>query len=181
MSRMTREFGGAYLSEHVPINTSLRVVKTIFKGERGTPASRVDFNSFANRRLQTDSRESDQMEVAYFGSEDPEERGKYDLARRVATMVDEKPQEGGRVDVLATNIDLFMLEYLDPLTGKWREDWDSSSALGQKGRIPLQVKIVLVLNEGSRSRSDSSRGKLRLVTKISLPIQDNLLFAIKGT
>ncbi len=179
MSRMVRELGAAYLSEHAPIQPSLRAVRNIFKAERGSPASRVDFSSFANRRLQTDVCETDQMEVSYFGSEDPEAKGKIDLARRVSGRVDDKPIEGGRVDVLATDIDLFLLEYLDPLTGKWREEWDSSSTIAQRGRLPLQVKIVLVLNGGSRNSSTGTRSKLRLVTKMPIFIQDQLSFALK--
>src|SRR5690606_34558192 len=88
MARMTRELQGAYLSAHAPIDESLRVVRTAFVGVRGTPATRVDFNSFANRRLMTDVRESDQIEIGYFGSRDPETDA-IDLVRRVAPPDDE--------------------------------------------------------------------------------------------
>jgi type II secretory pathway component PulJ len=179
MTRIGHELNSAYLSEHAPILPSLRVMKTIFKAERGSPASRLDFNSFSNRRLQTDARESDQLEISYYGSEDPDNRGVTDLARRVSTRIDALPQEGGHVDVLATDIDLFLLEYLDPLTGKWREDWDTTSVIGQKGRLPLQAKIVLVLNDAQRTRVGGSRGKLRLVAKVPLYIQETLTFALK--
>lgn len=179
MARMVRELESAYLSEHKPINESLWVKKTIFKGENRSPAARVDFNSFAHRRLATTARQSDQMEVSYFGSEDPEVRGKIDLARREDTLLDADPTRGGRVDVLATDIDLFSLEYLDPLTNMWREEWDSSSVVGEKGRLPRQVKILLVLNEGERRTVDSSRGRIRLAAKVRLYIQDPLTFALK--
>jgi general secretion pathway protein J len=178
MNRISRELQGTYLSAHAPIDESLRVVQTIFKGEPGSPASRLDFNSFSNRRLQADARESDQIEISYFGSVNPDQDDIVDLARRVDSP-DEKPEEGGRVEVLATNIDLFELTYLDPLTGRWLEEWDSSSVLSKKGILPLQVKVVLVLNGAERSREDGGRGKIRLVQKISLPIQDTLSFALK--
>ncbi len=178
MNRISRELQSSYLSAHAPIDDSLRVVQTIFKGESGSPASRLDFNSFSNRRLQESRRESDQVEISYFGSEDPDKNGVTDLARRVARP-DEEPTEGGRVEVLATDIDLFELSYLDPLTGRWLEEWDSSSVLGKKGLLPLQVKVVLVLNGGRRARSDGGRGKIRLVSKIFIPIQDTLNFALK--
>lgn len=179
MSRMTRELQSAYLSDHAPIDLSLRVVRTIFKGTPSSPAARVDFNSFAHRRLQEGARESDQMEVSYFGSEDPDQRGVLDLARRYSALVDELPTEGGRVDILATDIDLFHLEYLDPITNKWVEEWDSWSAMEELGRLPAQVKIVLVLNDGVRQSAGRSRGKIRLVTKVTLPIVDVLNFALK--
>lgn len=177
MARMSREIQSAYLSAHAPIDESLRVVDTAFIAEPGTPASRLDFNSFANRRLMTDSRQSDQIEIAYFSSENSE-TNQTDLVRRVAAP-DEEPGEGGKIEVLATDIDLFELEYLDPLTGRWREEWDSTSVVGEKGRLPLQVKITLVLNGASRARDGGSRGKVRLVSKVTIHIQDTLNFALK--
>jgi hypothetical protein len=41
------------------------------------------------------------------------------------------------------------------------------------------VKVTLVLNDGVRSHADSARGKIRLMTKVFLPIQDVLSFALK--
>ena len=178
MARMTRELQSAYISVHAPIDESLHVVKSSFVGEAGSPASRIDFNSFSHRRLKADARESDQVEISYFGSEDPDQGGVIDLARRVARP-DAEPRKGGKVEVLATDIDLFDLKYLDPLTGQWREEWDSTSVVGEKGRMPAQVKITLVLNGASRSRAEGSRGKIRLVTKIPIMIQDPLNFALK--
>ncbi len=179
MNRIARELQGAYLSEHVPINPAMQVVKTSFIGKPGSPASRLDFNSFAHKRLERNARESDQMEVSYFGSDDPDRNGVTDLARRVASHVDEFPQRGGRVDVLATDIDLFKLEYLDPMSGMWREEWDSTSVIGEAARLPLQVKVTLVLKGGERRNEDSSRGTVRLVSKVPIPIQNILNFAMK--
>lgn len=179
MSRMARELQSAYLSEHLPLTPALQVVRTAFIGDPGTPADRIDFNSFAHRRLDRDSKESDQMEVSYFGSRDPEKNDVVDLARRVSTLLDDKPEQGGRVEVLATDIDLFDLKYLDPLTGMWRDEWDSTSLVREAGRLPLQVQITLVLNEGARSSSTRSRGTIQLMTKVPLAISAPLNFAIK--
>lgn len=178
MSRISRELQSAYLSAHAPIDDSLRVVQTAFIGEPGTPTSSLTFNSFSNRRLRENARESDQIEITYFSGEDPEISGKIDLLRRVAPP-DAEPEEGGRVEVLATDVDLFELEYLDPRTGRWIEEWDSTSFVGKKGILPLQVKVTLVLNGAERSRIGASQGKIRLVQKINIPIQDTLIFAIK--
>lgn len=177
MARMSRELQSTYLSAHAPIDESLRVVNTAFVGKPGTPASRLDFNSFSNRRLMTNSRQSDQIELGYFALENSDTE-KLDLVRRVAPP-DEEPGEGGKIEVMATDIDLFVLEYLDPLTGRWREEWDSTSVVGEKGRLPLQIKITLVLNGASRSRDGGSQGKVRLVTKVPIPIRDTLNFALK--
>ena len=177
ISRISRDLQAAYLSGHKPIDESIVVVKTSFIGTRGTPADRLDFNTFANMRLDRDSHESDQAEITYFGSEDPEERSIIDLARRISTHPDLEPQRGGRVEVLATDIDLFDLEYLDPLTGEWSETWDTTQAIGQADRMPLQVRVILVLNGGPRRKANRGRGTVKIVTKIPIHIQKPLTFA----
>ncbi len=177
MARIARELQSAYLSAHVPINEQLTVQRTIFKGTRGSPADRIDFTAFAHRRLDRDSADSDQAEVSYFGSEDPERPGVLDLVRRVSSNIDLEPERGGRVEVLATDIDLFDLEYLDPMTGQWSETWDSTSSIGQQNRMPMQVRVILVLNGGRRSAIDRGQRPIKLVTKVDLPMLRPLTFA----
>jgi general secretion pathway protein J len=177
LARITRDVQSAYLSAHAPIDPSLRVVETAFIGQQGTPADRLDFNSFAHLRLTADARESDQEEVSYFGSSDPDHSGVTDLARRVSARPDLEPDRGGRVQVLITDIDLFDVEYLDPMTNEWVETWDSRQALEQSDRLPLQIRVILVLNGGRRASSGRARGTIRLVTKIPLAINRPLTFA----
>jgi len=179
MTRMVRELQSAYISLHAPINASLLIQKTAFIGTTGTPADRLDFNSFSNRRIDKNSHISDQCELSYFGSPNPELSGVVDLARRVSTTLDMDPKKGGRVDVLATDIDLFDLQYLDPLSGNWLDTWDTTSVVtGQPARLPVQVKILLVLNGGTRQGYDRGQGTIRLMTKVSIPIENGLNFAV---
>ena len=179
MTRMVRELQSAYISLHAPLNNSLLVQKTAFIGTTGTPADRLDFNSFSNRRMDKNSHVSDQCELSYFGSPNPDVSGVTDLARRISTSLDLEPKKGGRVDVLATDIDLFDLQYLDPLTGNWVETWDTTSSVtGQPARLPVQMRIMLVLNGGSRQGYDRGQGTIRLMTKVSLPIDNALNFAV---
>lgn len=176
MQRLTRELSSAYLTLHVPTDPSLVVLTTAFIGQRGNPADRVDFNAFANTRRDRDVHESDQAELSYYGLSSVDGAGT-DLVRRVSTHPDLEPTKGGRIEVLATDIDLFDLEYLDPQTGLWTETWDSTSTVGQPARLPLQVRITLVLNEGRKTDTGSGRGRIRLMSIVSLPIRQPLNFA----
>jgi general secretion pathway protein J len=81
--------------------------------------------------------------------------------------------------VLATDIDLFELNYLDPATGEWTDKWDSTQPLGQHNKLPLQVRVLLVLNGGMRSNAERSRQPLRFITKVALAIRDPLTFAVE--
>jgi general secretion pathway protein J len=176
MARITRELQSAFVSSHMATDLSIVVVKTAFIGTRGTPADRVDFASFANVRIDRDAHESDQAEISYFGESDDKGGGTH-LVRRVSSRPDLKPERGGRIEVLATDIDLFDLEYLDPLTGQWTETWDTGQAAGQLGRLPLQVRVILVLNDGRRSAAGRGREPVRFATKVPIANQRALTFA----
>ena len=177
MSRISRELSSAFVSMHLPIDQALAPNRTAFIGRTGSPADRVDFTSFAHLRIDRNAHESDQAEIGFFGSPDPKKDGVTDLVRRLSTSIDGDPGRGGRIDVLATDIDLFDLEYLDPLTGQWTETWDTSQAIGQKDRLPLQVRIILVLNGGARKSAGRGKQPLRFTTKVVMPMQRALTFA----
>lgn len=180
MSRMVRELQSAFISLHQPIPPVQPVQKTIFKGTRGSPGDRIDFASFSHRRLVENSRETDQQELSYFAEPDTERSGVVNLVRRMSPRIDLYPEKGGKIEILATDIELFKVEYLDAATGQWTDRWDTSQATEQVGRLPLQVRLVLVLNGGTRHSADRGQGTIRLVTKVSLPMTQGLTFATQG-
>ena len=63
-----------------------------------------------------------------------------DLVRREQAPTDFEPKNGGVVNVLAEDVELFDIRYLDPLTGQWLETWDTTQLTGQLNRLPLEVK-----------------------------------------
>jgi general secretion pathway protein J len=172
ITRIAAELSSAFLSVHQPLTQGQIRRLTIFKGTKGSPADRLDFTSFSHRRLVRDSHESDQNELSYFGSPDPEVSGKIDLARREAAIIDIEPTRGGEVNVLAEDIDLFDLKYLDPTSGLWNDTWDSSQTIGQPNRLPLQVKITLALKGGADGKP------VLFETKVPLAMQAPLSFAV---
>jgi general secretion pathway protein J len=159
------------------LNAQLVLYKTAFIGHVANPADRLDFNAFSNIRRDRDSHVTDQIEVSYYSGISLEDPSTTDLLRRSSAYLDDKPEEGGRVDVVATDIDLFDLSYLDPTTSLWVDSWDTTQAAGQPNRLPLQVRVTLVLNGGRRTASDRGRDKLRFATTVMLPINQPLSFA----
>jgi general secretion pathway protein J len=65
------------------------------------------------------------------------------------------------------------------MTSLWTESWDTTQATGQLNRLPLEVRIRLVLKQGARSSSDSGRGTLKFGTTVSIPSQTPLSFAVQ--
>jgi general secretion pathway protein J len=172
LQRIVRDFSSAYISMHVPTVQALQTEKTAFVGRHSGQFDRVDFAAFAHRRTDRDSHESDQAEVGYFVVADPDVPDKMDLVRREQTPIDIEPLKGGISDLVAEDVSTFELRYLEPMTGQWVETWDSTQVTGQPNRIPLAVRIKLVL-KGVGQGSPYS-----YTTKVFLPIQQPLSFGI---
>jgi general secretion pathway protein J len=172
VERMVRDLSAAYLSQHFPSNQALVTGKTAFVGRSSVPFDRLDFTAFAHLRTVRDSHESDQAEVGYFAVRDPKVPDKMDLVRREQTPIDLDPLKGGIVNVVAEDIDQFDIHYLEPQTGQWLETWDSMQVTGQPNRLPLEVKITLVL------KGVLGGPLYAYTTKVFLPIQQPLAFGI---
>jgi general secretion pathway protein J len=172
LARIARDVQSAFLSLHQPQNVALQTRVTAFIGQHSTPYDRLDFAAFAHRRFEANAKESDQAEVGYFVSPDPEKEGKMDLVRREQTPIDLDPKRGGVVNVVAEDVESFSLKYLDPTTGMWTETWDTTQALMQQNRMPLSVRINLVL-KGVPNGTPST-----FTTKVMLPMQQPLSFGI---
>jgi general secretion pathway protein J len=172
MDRITREVSGAFLSMHNPTNPSLITRQTAFMATNGSNFDRLDFSSFAHRRIEKEAKESDQSEIGYFVVKDPDRDDKMDLVRREQAPGDYEPKKGGVVNVLAEDVELFDLRFLDPLTGQWLESWDTMQLTGQLNRLPLEVKVTLVL------KPVRNTPPFRFITKFILPMQQPLSFGI---
>jgi general secretion pathway protein J len=169
VARMSREIQSAYLTP-IPTNTILQPTRlTGFIGVDSTPSDRLDFTSFSHRRLRADVHESDQNEVGYFASRDPDS-DRIDLVRREAKSIDLEPAKGGVIQVLAEDIESFQIAYLDSITGEWTDSWDSNQPAGQLGRLPLQVHITLVMRGGIGDKP------VTFSTKVPVAMQTPLTF-----
>lgn len=172
MRRIAHELSSAYLSLHQPLSPALLTSRTAFVARDSNPADRLDMTTFSHRRVVANARESDQNELSYFGSPDPNGSGKVDLARREQAVIDYDPQRGGVVQVLVEDIELFDLKFLDPVSGLWTDSWDSNNATAQYNRLPSQVRVTLVLRGRPGAR------QVRLEQKVTVPVQTPLMFAL---
>lgn len=141
LERMAQELTTAYTSNQRNINEALRTMQTGFVAKEQGSNTKLYFSSFSHRRLYRNAHESDQNELAYFVTADPEETTQDVLARREQRRVDEDLEKGGQIQVLIRNVRGFEIQFFDPLTKEWTTSWDTTSAAGQPNRLPLQAKI----------------------------------------
>jgi len=172
MERMTRELSAAYISIQVNPTQSAQTAKTAFIGRDSGFGDRLDFNSLSHQRIYRDAKESDQNELSYFVTEARTGKGNL-LARRVQPRPDDKPGEGGRVEVLLDDVLELQFEYFDPISRDWVKSWDTTSAAGQMNRLPLQVKILLTVPGVMKSKDKEVFG-----TRVSIPITYPLNHAV---
>lgn len=172
LERMSREIAAAFVSAHNPFNQALLTRRTIFSGQNGSRFDRLDFASFAHVRVSAESKESDQAEIGYFVAPDPDVPDKMDLVRREQSPIDLEPDRGGDVYVIAEDVESFDIRYFDPLASAWVETWDTQQLTQQLNRLPLEVKLTLVL-KGVRNNPP-----YRFVTKVMLGVQQPLSFGV---
>jgi general secretion pathway protein J len=171
ISRITREMQSAYISLQNPVNPAFITRMTIFKGSDQSSMDRVDFTTFAHRRLNRNVHESDQSEISYFTSKDPN-FGKMDIVRREDASLDLEPTKGGTVQVMAEDVSELNFRYFDVQTQQWTDSWDTTAITGQAGRLPAMVKVSITMNHGPGDRP------IHFQTKITIPIQLPLSFGV---
>lgn len=171
LERMSRELSMAFISAQVNPTESLVHAQTCFIGRDRGRGDRIDFTSFSHQRLFADAHESDQNELSYFLTDDPENRGQMVLVRREQNRIDDDPQRGGRIEILVEDVTGFELEYLDPADQRWVTEWDTTNLTGQPNRLPAQVKIILEYRDRN--------GRTRTIgTRADIPIRYALNHAI---
>jgi general secretion pathway protein J len=168
IERMVRELSMAYVSQQVNASNQggVSTVLTTFVGKDHGTRDRLDFTAFAHQRLYRNAHESDQCEISYFVTQDPDDHDKLVLARREQNRIDDRPDRGGRVEVLLHDVKGVDFEYLDRTTVSWLRTWDANGAAGQPNRLPMQVRITVHLPDPNRpSRT------IKLGTRVSIPIE----------
>ncbi len=171
LERMVQELSTAYVSAHRNINMPTPPMITAFIAKDRGGSARIDFASFSHRRLYRDAHESDQCEIGYFVTEDPQ-TGRSVLARREQPRIDDYPEKGGTTQILIENVKSFTLSFLEPLTAQWVTTWDTTQPGMQPNRLPSQVKIRITVPNLSGHGPDQTFG-----TRTTFPISYALNFA----
>jgi len=173
IERIAQELATAYTSAQRNINEQLRTNSTGLVAKEDGSNTRIYFSSFSHRRLYRNAHESDQNELSYFVTHDPNDPTRDVLARREQARVDEDLDKGGISQVLIQNINGFELSFFDPLTGEWSPTWDTTQSMAQPNRLPMQAKIRVTVPNLSGRGPDQTFG-----TRTNFPITYALNFAL---
>lgn len=140
LSKMRKDLQSAFSVTSKDMLPQTEAVKYAFVGNE----NQIDFVSFANVRYFKNQKESEVVELGYLLKPDSELNGVSKLYRRHSAKIDDKPNEGGRLDLLANNVFSLRFEYYDHSTKEYKSEWDTSGG-GNAGNLPKAVKVTLVL------------------------------------
>ncbi len=141
LGMVTQELQLAFLTKNV---TAVNTYKTVFIGKDQDQEDQLWFATLGHKRRYRDSRECDQGEVTLFAEPDPEQSEHMVLYHRAGPRVDHEPDQDGPIMPLARGVTRFDLRYLDPRTGEWKDNWDTTST-ETPNLLPRAVEIVLGL------------------------------------
>jgi general secretion pathway protein J len=117
--------------------------KSFFIGEDRGERDALRFTSLSHMRLVRDSKESDQVRIAYDVVPHPEETDYFNLVRREQPWLDNTTEVEGRAFTLAEKIKGFEIEYYDERKNDWGKEWDTTK-VDWKDRLPMAVRITIV-------------------------------------
>jgi general secretion pathway protein J len=158
IERIAQELATAYTSAQRNINESLRTMLTGMVAKEDGSNSKIYFSSFSHRRLYRNAHESDQNELSYFVTQDPDDNSKDVLARREQRRVDDDLEKGGQAQILISDVSGFELSFFDSLTGEWSSTWDTTQSASQPNRLPMQAKIKVTVPNLSGRGPDQTFG-----------------------
>jgi general secretion pathway protein J len=170
-SVMVRDLSSAYISANEEQTVGER--RTMFIGKPGSDVDDVRFSSLSHRVLWADANESEQTVISYAAETDPHDSSLTNLIRREQRRPSNEPtrQEPAEVDLLVRNIKRVKFEYYDWKTKEFKENWDTTKADAERGRLPTRVRITIELENPS-----GSGDPIRYMTQARPMLQEQLQF-----
>jgi general secretion pathway protein J len=169
LERLAREISMAYLSTNEDATQAER--RTFFIGRRRGDIDELRFSYFGHQRLYANADECDTAQVAYYAARDRNDSSRLNLVRRETRRESNLKMEqvAGTADILCDDVLRLQFDYWDARDKTWREEWVTTDAAGQPGRLPAKVKITLTVR-------DERGNEIPFSTEVRLPMQEALNF-----
>lgn len=168
LTQMVRDLASAYISANEDQN--LIVHRTMLVGKNEGDIQTLQFSSMDHQVLWADADESEQTVITYEAEADPDDRSITNLIRREQRRPSNEPHtsEPADVDVVIHDVSKVTFEYYDWRAQDWKDEWDSTQADAQRGRLPTRVRITVEARWGD--------GKIKRTTEARIMLQEQLQF-----
>ncbi len=165
LNKIYADLQSAFIKKTATTTNTANLIKYAFIGR----ADRLDFNAFAHYRYFVEDLSGEIAEVGYYLKPDDEHKGAFYLIRRESTELDNKPDEGGKEEILAENVKSLSFEYYDAVNKEYKNIWDTITGSIQN-RLPRAVKIKLVLYAATSTEEDMSHVENESVFVTTVPL-----------
>lgn len=145
VDRVVADFEGAYLSKNE--DEGATHPRTLFTARKSGKVPEVRFSTLAHRVLYADAHESEQTQVSYAAMTDKKDPSQTDWIRREQRRLsNENPEdEPADTDILIHDVEQVEIQMWDWHDEKWLDEWDTTAADAQKGRLPTRVRIIVTV------------------------------------
>lgn len=145
LDRVVTDFEAVYLSKNEDENATHR--RTLLTARKTGKVPEIAMSTLAHRVLWADATESEQTRVSYEGVTDDDDPSKTNWIRREQRRLsNENPEdEPADLDILVRDVELVEIQFWDWKDEKWLDEWDTTAADGERGRLPTRVRIVLTI------------------------------------
>ncbi len=141
MDRITRDLSMAFLSDRFDAKR-YRERPTHFVADDSGDDDTLRFTTLGHVRLYEDAKESDQAIVEYRVGRDPDQRDVNVLFRRVKTVIDDQPEDGGQDTIVAEGIEGLDFKFWDVRKEEWISEWDTTD-VEFRNHLPERVQVNL--------------------------------------
>ncbi len=149
LDRLERDLSMAYLSLNE--DQILPDKRTYFKAHNDIGGTTLAFSTFSHVRTSRNAKEADNCAVEYSFMDDPDRAGAFLLRRRETRRLENKPaaEIPGNTLGLIPGVSQLMVEFYDKQNDQWVDEWDSTVDEGRMNKLPDQIKIHLVVDNGT--------------------------------
>jgi general secretion pathway protein J len=173
MGTMARDISSAYLSSNERSN--LDNPRTLLVAKSQSPVDELRFSSLGHRVLWADANESEQTLISYSSEPDREDPSVNNLVRRESRRLSYEPweREPADVDILLRDIERVVFEYWNWRDNEWQEQWDTTKADSESGKLPERVRItVTVKNSRGDEIKRTTQARIEMLEKVQAVTND---------
>jgi prepilin-type N-terminal cleavage/methylation domain-containing protein len=145
LDSVVTDFESMYLSKNEDENATHH--RTLFTARKSGKVPEVRFSTLAHRVLWSDAHESEQTQVSYAAMTDKKDPSKTNWIRReTRRLSNENPEDlAADKDILVRDVELVEIQMWDWHDEKWLDEWDTTAADAEKGRLPTRIRVVLTV------------------------------------
>ena len=125
-----------------------RWFKSYFKAKE----DHIFFTSLSHRKLYENRHESELSEISYTLTPDPDRPDRKNITRRSSPYIDDNPEEGGKSQIILSNVKTAAFRFYSKKNDRWTTDWDTEHRdFGDQFPDAVEIKFTLLTKDREKT------------------------------